>query len=209
MRSQKSSRLKLAVGWFLVWLLAALSLTASGLIPGPWIWFPIPRGLKVTTTTLPAITGGAVYSAALTASGGKVPYTWLLASGSLPRGLALSGSMIKGTPPYSCPASFTVEVKDNKGNVAMAPLSIASATVLTIPAQTLPDTVAGQPYSYPLVTAGGCPPLTFAVVNGQFPDGLSLTSDGRIAGTPTVDASVTMTATGVLSLKPRHHKRGR
>src|SRR5580698_1642619 len=54
---------------------------------------------SVTTTSLPAGTTGAAYSANLLATGGKQPYSWSLKSGSLPAGLSLTkAGAISGAP---------------------------------------------------------------------------------------------------------------
>ena len=45
-----------------------------------------PGPLTITTTALPAATAGVAYSATLAATGGTPPYTWSLASGTLPAG---------------------------------------------------------------------------------------------------------------------------
>ncbi len=58
-----------------------------------------PAALQLTTETLPSGTVGSAYSSALAASGGVAPFTWSLASGTLPDGLTLSASgSISGTP---------------------------------------------------------------------------------------------------------------
>ena len=46
--------------------------------------------LSITTASLAGGTVGVAYSATLTASGGTAPYTWSIASGSLPDGLTLN-----------------------------------------------------------------------------------------------------------------------
>src|SRR5258708_9662896 len=51
---------------------------------------PTPTSLAITTSSLPAGQTGAAYQATLAASGGTTPYSWSLASGSLPGGLALN-----------------------------------------------------------------------------------------------------------------------
>ncbi len=73
-------------------------------------------GPSVTTTSLPAATVGAPYSATLTASGGTTPYTWSISSGSLPKGLSLTASSgtISGTPTTAGTSSFTVKVTGAK-----------------------------------------------------------------------------------------------
>ncbi len=51
------------------------------------------------SSTLPNGTIGVAYNATITASGGTSPYTFAVASGALPPGLALSsGGVISGTP---------------------------------------------------------------------------------------------------------------
>jgi len=51
-----------------------------------------PAPLAITTTSLPAATGGAAYSATLAATGGVTPYAWSVTAGSLPPGLTLNAS---------------------------------------------------------------------------------------------------------------------
>ena len=81
---------------------AALSLTIN------------PPALVITTSSLPAGTVGVAYSQALGASGGTPPYTWSVASGSLPAGLSLAaGGTISGTPGTAGSSSFTVRVTDS------------------------------------------------------------------------------------------------
>ncbi len=109
--------------------------------------------LAITTASLPAGTVGVAYSATLTASGGTPPYTWSLASGSLPAGLTLNSSAISGTPTAAGTANFTVQVFDSASpaaNITKA-LSItvaAAATAVTIwPSTTVPGTADAGPDS--------------------------------------------------------------
>ena len=46
--------------------------------------------LSITTTSLPNAVLNASYSSTLAAIGGTTPYSWTLASGTLPTGLALA-----------------------------------------------------------------------------------------------------------------------
>ncbi len=67
-----------------------------------------------TGSPLPDGTVASVYSTALSASGGTAPYTWALASGTLPPGLSLSsGGLISGTPTTPGAYSITARVTDN------------------------------------------------------------------------------------------------
>jgi len=58
---------------------------------------------------------GVVYSYQLTATGGTAPYTWKLASGSLPAGLKLSATQgtISGTPTATGSSTFSLTLRDS------------------------------------------------------------------------------------------------
>jgi hypothetical protein len=72
--------------------------------------------LSISTTSLPAGTQGTAYSASVTAIGGVYPYSWSIASGSLPNGLSLNSSSgaIMGTPTVVGTSNFTVQVTDSE-----------------------------------------------------------------------------------------------
>jgi putative Ig domain-containing protein len=81
--------------------------------------------LTVRTVSLSAATVSRVYAQVLVASGGTLPYTWSVLSGSLPRGLALRGNgVIAGTPTTLGTFRFTVRVTDRSGATATRALSI-------------------------------------------------------------------------------------
>ena len=85
--------------------------------------------LQVTTAQLAGGTVAGSYSATLSASGGSTPYTWSLASGTLPNGLTLNaGGSISGTPSLAGSFSFTVQVKDAAAQSASKNFSINVAS---------------------------------------------------------------------------------
>ncbi len=51
----------------------------------------------------------------------------------------------------------------------------------------LPSAVVGDVYFVQLTAVGGILPYTWSVISGSLPDGLTLTSDGIISGTPTTE----------------------
>ena len=59
-----------------------------------------PSPLSISTTSLPNGQVGVAYNATLSASGGTVPYNWVVSSGTLPAGLALNAATgaITGMP---------------------------------------------------------------------------------------------------------------
>ncbi len=85
---------------------------------------PLPP--SVTTTTLPPATLGTPYAADLTAQGDVPPFTWTIAAGSLPPGLALAPSgRIAGTPTGTGVSTFTVRVTDDDAPAATSLRSLA------------------------------------------------------------------------------------
>jgi hypothetical protein len=118
------------------------SLTFSSLLPSSTSKKKVGKGgggnaggrwgtVAITTTSLPSGSVGTSYSASLTASGGKTPYTWSLIQNQLPPGLALASSsgVISGVPTASGQFGFTVQVADSRGSTASASLSISIAGV--------------------------------------------------------------------------------
>lgn len=71
--------------------------------------------LAITTTSLPDGVVGAAYAATFAATGGTPSYTWSIASGALPAGLALNAVSggVSGTPAGAGSSSFTVRVSDS------------------------------------------------------------------------------------------------
>jgi Putative Ig domain len=98
--------------------------------------------LFVTTSTLPGGTVGIAYTTQqLTATGGTNSYTWSLASGTLPAGLALSSSgAITGTPTASGDSAFVVSATDANGQSIPGNLSITVAAATTTTVKSAPKT---------------------------------------------------------------------
>lgn len=69
----------------------------------------------------------------------------------------------------------------NGFSAILDPSSVKSCEPTSVPS--LPPATVGAPYSQQLVTAGPHGPLSWTAI-GSFPGGLSLSSDGRINGTP-------------------------
>ena len=67
----------------------------------------------ITTTTLSPMVVGLSYAQGLSATGGTPPYSWSVASGSLPAGLELAGlGVIQGTPTIAGTQTFTLRLTD-------------------------------------------------------------------------------------------------
>jgi hypothetical protein len=150
--------------------------------------------LAVAASTLPAATQGRPYAAQLVATGGDGVYTWTLENGALPTGVALTTSgALTGTPADGGEFTFTAQVTDGAGRVATGSLSLTVERAPTIQTGSLPPGDVGQPYTAQLEATGGTGAHTWSVAEGALPDGLTLSSNGVISGTPTMVGSSTFT----------------
>jgi large repetitive protein len=141
--------------------------------------------VHITTASLPAGVVGTTYaSTTLTAADGTPGYTW--ASSTLPTGLSLSeAGVLTGTP--TTDGTFDavkIIATDAAGKTAEATFSITITKAVHITTASLPSGVIGTTYSATqLAAADGTPSYTWA--STTLPDGLSLSADGELTGTPT------------------------
>lgn len=151
-------------------------------------------GLAVATTSLPGATVGSSYSAPLTATGGTPPYTWSIASGSLPAGLSLNAStgVISGTPTAAATSSFTVQATDS---TSPTPLTATQPLSITVsPAAVKADLKVTL--SVPARAADGASVTETVTVTNQGPAtaskvGTALTEPGGLTVTNAGGAKVT------------------
>jgi large repetitive protein len=130
---------------------------------------------------------GARFGKAATATGGTGTYTWALASGALPAGLALNTGTgaISGVPQSPGSFPFALKATDAEGRVATVDASLTVAPRLTITATSLRAAKVGRSYRARIATAGGVQPLKWRVLTGRLPKGIRLDSThGTLAGTP-------------------------
>ena len=157
----------------------------------------VPASLQITTTSLPNVIVGSPYSASLAATGGTIPYTWAYISGSLPPGISLaSNGALSGSTTASGSYSFIAQVTDTSSptaQIAAKTLSLNVGTTFSIVTTALPAALTGSPYSQSMAATGGISPYTWAVTSGSLATGLSLSSNGMIAGTPTANGTFTFT----------------
>jgi hypothetical protein len=97
------------------------------------------NALAVSTASVPGATVGSLYpGTVLSALGGTAPYSWSVASGSLPPGLSLDASSgtISGTPTTGGTYGFTVGVSDSE----QTPVTMTKDLSITVdPASTTTD----------------------------------------------------------------------
>ncbi|NGO64105.1 autotransporter domain-containing protein [Rhizobium daejeonense] len=132
---------------------------------------------------------------ALNLSGG-VASTVAIANAPGHGNATVSGASIAYTPTagYSGSDSFTYTATNASGTSTAATVSVTvTAPTVAISPSSLPDGTAAVAYSQSITANNGTAPYTFAVTSGSLPAGLTLATDGTLAGTPTAEGSQTFT----------------
>ncbi|MCL2748263.1 MAG: putative Ig domain-containing protein, partial [Oscillospiraceae bacterium] len=118
---------------------------------------------------------------------------WEFLSGDLPPGLTLSETgVLSGTPTQTGVYSFSVRAINDLGeDTRLFELNVYALPVITT--VSLGYARLGSPYSGQL-TAAGSTPMTWAVISGSLPTGLSLNANtGAITGVPLASGRFTFT----------------
>jgi alpha-tubulin suppressor-like RCC1 family protein len=161
------------------------------------------KSISITTTSLDDGMAGDDYSQTLEAEGGSGDYKWSKSSGTLPAGLSLSsGGEISGTPTKSGEFTFTVKAIDTKDSSLYDTRSFtitidSYGEPASITVNSLDNGIVGDDYSQTLEAEGGSGDFTWSRSSGTLPVGLSLSSDGKISGTPTKAGTYTFTVKAI------------
>ena len=138
---------------------------------------------------------------------GCPPYSYAVVGGDVPPGLSLSSDgYITGVPTQAGQFTFYIRQTDlcgpeGEGNAPFV-ITIDGAAPpppppppLVVSAGSLPTAEATLPYAATLSATGGVGTRSWSLTGGQLPQGLTLSSDGRVTGTPQVGGSFTFNAT--------------
>jgi|GEM_PF-3164616 len=182
-----------------------------GVWPGLYVFLPSAQAvvvppLAIVTDELTTGEVGSAYSEALYGAGGVLPYTWSIASGSLPAGLNLNSSsgVISGTPTAAGTEEFYPQITDAAADTATRLLTIevfperlgppVTPEPLAIVTEQLAPGEVGTAYSQTLYGSGGQLPYIWSIAAGNLPAGLFLSAAGgqsaTIEGTPTTAGTV-------------------
>ncbi len=143
---------------------------------------------------------GQPYSQTNVGSGGTGPYTFALASGTLPAGTTLNTSTgtVSGTPTATGFFSYSIQATDSSSPSQTATAISVGGTIgnaaLTVTASSSPTQQVARPYSQANSASGGTGLYTFTVNGGSLPAGTSLNPNtGLVSGTPTTAGSFSYT----------------
>ena len=134
---------------------------------------------------------GVFYREQLSSSGGINPpeYRYLITGGTLPNGVELTDSLVRGTPTTPGTYRFTITSTQIRSMCTVSreyTVTItATCPVITINPATLPSGRVSLPYNVPLIVTGAEAPYTLTLDNpNSLPPGVSFVN-GVLAGTPT------------------------
>ncbi len=137
---------------------------------------------------------GTTYSSQIVRTGGTAPFSWEIYSGVPPQGIDLDGNgLLSGTVLASGGNyTFTVRVTAGDGSFQQKEYSIQVMSIDS--GSTLPLSQVGTPYIYNLLVSGGVSPLSYQIIDGALPAGMTLDEQtGVISGTPSVNGTYSFT----------------
>ena len=172
--------------------------TRNGKLPGLREVVQMPEHLRIQglpyfeTTAIPNGEVGAEYYQTLAAAGNN-PITWSFESGNLPPGLIFSteDATIHGIPTTAGTYNFTIMITNSLGSDFWE-YSLTIFRNLYITTTTLANAMSGAEYNQTL-SATSNSPVTWTIETGNLPQGLTLSEDGQIEGTPTVSGTFVFT----------------
>jgi hypothetical protein len=135
------------------------------------------------------------FSAKLSATGGTGTYTYTLAEGALPTGLALAADgTVSGTPKAGGIFRSTIRLADTEGRTLDYAANFGIAQKIAVSTILLKPGKVGKLYRAKLATTGGIAPKTWKVASGPLPKGIKLDRTlGILAGIPTKPGSYRVT----------------
>ena len=151
---------------------------------------PLAIAASTPFATSPAATAwevGVPFSSKLTPSGGSGTYTFAIASGSLPTGLALAtDGTVSGTPRTAGVYRATLRLSDNEGRTADYAANFGVAARLAVSTLLLKPGKVGKLYRSRVAATGGVLPKAWRITAGKLPKGVRFDRKlGLLSGTPT------------------------
>jgi Putative Ig domain len=130
---------------------------------------------------------GVPFASKLTPSGGSGNYTYAIASGSLPTGLALAADgTVSGTPRTAGVYRATLRLSDDEGRSLDYAANFGVAARLAVSTLLLKPGKVGKLYRSRVAATGGVLPKAWRITAGKLPKGVRFDRKlGLVSGTPT------------------------
>ncbi len=160
------------------------------------------NSLRIISVSVPQAQSNYNYKTSLKAKGGTEPYTWTLINGTLPTGIELfENGDILGTPEEAGVFSFSVNVSDMNNLSASTSMVLTVSDILreaTFITHSVVDAIAKQPYDISLLVVDPDEVNDWQFfADDSLPDGMELSSDGRLKGIPSTPGVYEMTIKAV------------
>jgi uncharacterized protein (TIGR03437 family) len=151
--------------------------------------------LSIQTNAIGPARVGQPFVSGLSAAGGRPPYRWT--PREIVTGIAISSDgVVTGKAGAPQNGSFTAEVRDAAGSVALKEISFAIlADEVSVQSGGLAAGVVGKEYFEQLTAAGGSGQYRWSLTSGSLPQGLSLSPLGVLSGTPRNPGNFNFTVT--------------
>lgn len=165
----------------------------------------VSTGLNIANTTLSSGVINAAYATTVSATGGSGYYTF--SATGLPTGLNMSNAgVISGITMSTGTATPRIQVTDSDGLTTSQSFSLTINTSLSITTATLPVANVNRLYNgvaggVTVQASGGTSPLTYSLLSGALPPGLSInTSSGAITGTVQANTSAVVQGSSTFTI---------
>ena len=154
--------------------------------------------LGVTVSASPSAQVGVPYQGMGAVSGLVGNAAWGVSAGALPPGVGLNAATgeIAGIPAAYGAFTAVIQAQDSydASRVASATVSIVVApTSIAITSTSLPSANAGSPFVATLGASGGTGAVGWSIDSGTLPGGITLSSNGTLAGSSTSLGTFTVT----------------
>jgi len=153
--------------------------------------------LSITPATLGPGSIGTAYSQQLTLTGGSGQINWTVSVGTLPGGLSLNptSGALTGSPSAAGTFNFTVKalMPANGCFAEQAYTMNVACPNITVSPVTINNPQIGVPYGQTFTQTGGVGTINWSLSSGSLPNGLMLSADGALSGTPVGSGSFPIT----------------
>ncbi len=141
-----------------------------------------PKPLTITTTALPDAIVGQPFTAALKATGGVPPLTWVITSAPAEWTCAASGT-VTATPNEAREFDLEATVTDSQGTTDQKTLHVQVTEGIKITTESpLMPAAPSENYVQRFDASGGTSPYHWSISRGALPPGWALSDDGTLTG---------------------------